>query len=405
MDFWNSLDGQLQVALTSAEPENALAGINALGIGLSRLQKEGALTYRFCMRRRDYQKLSRFCEKRGESLKIIRRLGLFWKGKALLARPVLLGGFLILFGLAVFLPSRIYFVKVEGNAGVPDRKILEAAEESGIRFGASRRQIRSERVKNALLGALPELQWVGVNTAGCVATISVRERAEASPNEAKWDASDVVAARDGFILSGTVTSGSALFQVGQTVQEGQVLISGLTDCGICVRVSRAEGEILAQTSRSLEAVTPMEQSCRSRQVGSKRKISLLLGKKRINFGKDSGILDTTCGRMYSQHYVTLPGGFRLPLALCVETYTMWETEPGSAALPQAERILGEFAGTYLKSQMVAGTILERFQSVQPGEGVFRLTGRYVCTEMIGREQQIGDTNGENRREDRKCGAG
>ena len=100
--------------------------------------------------------------------------------------------------------------------------------------------------------------------------------------------------------------------------------------------------------------------------------------------------------LYSQHDVTLPGGFRLPLALCVETYTMWETEPGSAALPQAERILGEFAGTYLKSQMVAGTILERFQSVQPGEGVFRLTGKYVCTEMIGREQQIGDTNGENR---------
>lgn len=31
-------------------------------------------------------------------------------------------------------------------------------------------------MKNALLSAIPELQWAGVNTYGCRAVISVRER-------------------------------------------------------------------------------------------------------------------------------------------------------------------------------------------------------------------------------------
>ena len=92
----------------------------------------------------------------------------------MLFRPVLLAGLGILFLLAMYLPSRVLFIRVEGNMQIPDRQILAAAEECGIRFGASRREVRSEKVKNALLSSVPQLQWAGVNTAGCVATISVR---------------------------------------------------------------------------------------------------------------------------------------------------------------------------------------------------------------------------------------
>ena len=63
--------------------------------------------------------------------------------------------------------------------------------------------------------------------------------------------------RDGFIVSATVTRGNFLCRVGQSVKAGQVLISGYTDCGICIQATRAEGEIYAQTSRDFAAVTPL----------------------------------------------------------------------------------------------------------------------------------------------------
>lgn len=397
MDLWKSLAGMVEVELTSAEPEAALGAISTRGIEIFRVEQKGELTMRFRIRRKDYNMLAALCEKRGETLKLLRKSGLYWAGRQLLRRPVLLAGMALFLALVLYLPSRVIFIRVEGNVTVPTRQILEAAGESGICFGASRRQVRSEKVKNALLSAVPQLQWAGVNTAGCVATISVRERTDAQASRQEWEVTSIVAARDGYILSGTVTRGNALFQVGQAVKAGQVLVSGYTDCGICIQATRAEGEIMAQTNRTLEAVTPSQWVLRGEETGVHRKYSLLFGKKRINLWKDSGILDTTCGRMYMEYYVTLPGGFQLPLALCVEEFTSYVT--GTAELPQsgAEEALTEYADSYLLQQMVAGEIRSRLQTVCLDGGIYRLKGSYVCVEMIGRVQreQIGDTNGKN----------
>lgn len=397
MDLWKSIAGMLEVELTSAEPETALAAVNACGIDIFHMQQVSDLTCCFRIRRRDYRILAKLCEKRGETLHIIRKDGVYWAGKSLLARPILLLGMFFLLAMALYLPSRVFFVRVEGNKTVSTRQILAAAEESGIGFGASRREVRSEKVKNALLSAVPQLQWAGVNTSGCVATISVRERTDTESTQIGNEVTSIVAARDGFILSGTVTQGNALFQVGQTVKAGQVLISGYTDCGICIQATRSEGEIVAQTNRSLDIQTLSEYVQRGGVVDVKRKYSLLVQKKRINLWKDSGISDTSCGRMYEEYYITLPGGFQLPVALCVEEYTFYSTQTAELPQPDAELALSQFADSYLTAQMVAGKIQDRSETVSLDGGVYRLEGAYICVEMIGKvqQEQIGDTNGKS----------
>ncbi len=383
--------------LTSAEPESALAAIAMEGIGLHEINQKGPLTYVFSIRRADFRTLSILCHKRGETLKILKKRGLYWKGKQLLDRPVFLVGTVLLLALVLYLPSRVLFIRVEGNVSIPDNRILEAAESSGIRFGASRRQVRSEKVKNELLSLVPQLQWAGVNTAGCVATISVRERTQPEEAAPKHAVSKIVATRDGYILSGTVTSGNPLFQVGQAVKAGEVLVSGYTDCGICIRAEASEGEIFAETQRSILALTPV-QGIERREAGREtRNYSLLIGKKRINLWKGSRNLSICCGRMYMEYYVTLPGGFQLPIALCVETVTDWETEAFEKAEDEAGNALKQFAGEYLVQQMAAGKILSREEWVSLRDGLCRLEGKYVCAEMIGRveEEQIGEHNGED----------
>ena len=44
--------------------------------------------------------------------------------------------------------------------------------------------------------------------------------------------------------------------------------------------------------------------------------------------------------------------------------------------------------------MIAGNIRERIYTATKDREVVRFSGKYVCVEMIGREQ-IGDTNGES----------
>lgn len=392
MNFWRSLSGAVEVELTSAELPEALAKINALGIGVGFPRWKNELTVTFRIRRTHYRQLKALAEKRGETLVVRRRLGLFWIGRSFLRRPVLTAGFLMLFILSVCLPSRILWVRVEGNHNIPQHQILEAAESMGVSFGTSRREIRSEQVKNGVLSRIPELQWVGVNTAGSVATISVRERTSPEDDRNGPSCSQIIADRDGYILSGTVLRGTPLFQTGQAVSRGQVLISGYVDGGFCIRAVRAEGEIMAQTNREIKAVTPAQCLLRTGKQEGKQKISLLLGKKRINFWKDSGISDVTCDRMYKEYYITLPGGFALPVGLCLDTYTFRETLVTEQDLDTVHRQLQAFSRRYLQQQMITGTVRSSRETLVQKQGVFMLQGQYVCEEMIGRERKIGETN-------------
>ena len=181
------------------------------------------------------------------------------------------------------------------------------------------------------------------------------------------------------------------------MKAGQVLISGYTDCGICIQATRAEGEIYAQTSRSFAAVTPVKWTARGEQTAVRRKYSLILGKKRINLWKDSGILQGSCDRMDRRYELTLPGGFRLPVTLCVEEYTFYDWERMTLEPEAAEAALSRFAQSALTQQMVAGRIISREESVTQSEDKYLLEGTYACVEMIGRvrREQIGDTNGKS----------
>lgn len=384
MDFWSSLSGMVEFRLTSADPAGAMGAISKAGIELFHACPQGELTICALVRRKDYKRLRRLAKKRGETVVIIRREGSYWTFRGLIRRPVLLMGIALICFLTLYLPSRILFVEVEGNCNVPAFLILEKAEECGLNFGVSRRQIRSERLKNALLQAVPELQWAGINTYGCRAVISVRERPSEEDIQEKGSVSSVVATRDGVISEITVYSGNRLCVPGQAVKAGEVLISGYTDCGICVRATHAQGEVFAHTQRSLTAVMPLQYAQKGQIQKQTKKYSLLLGKKLINFSKDSGISTAGCDKMYSVKYITLPGNLRLPLALVTETIVSYDTSSESMDEEKAQEILTSFSSEYLYHTMIAGHITQRYEIIQPNDEICILHGRYACVEMIGK---------------------
>ena len=388
MDIWRSLGGMIEAELVCADPAEALCAVNASGITIfDAVQAEDKITTRFRICRQDYKRLVSLSARKGYALRIVSHKGLFWTGKAVLKRPVLLLGTFFLLVLALYLPSRVYFFRVEGNVTIPTQLILEKCAQCGISFGASRREVRSEKMKNALLEAIPELQWAGINTSGCVATISVRERTVTEAKEESTGVSSIIAVRDGIITECTVTKGSALCKVGQAVKAGQVLVSGYTDCGIAIRATQAQAEIYGQTNRNLTVLTPSQWLERESKTVTEKKYTLVIGKNRINFYFGSGISDTTCDKMYEEYYVTLPGGFQLPVCLITETWTYYESTETEQTQNTAEDFLSSFAKRYVTQQMIAGRILLQRETVTAGEGVFCLQGDYSCLEMIGQVQK------------------
>lgn len=396
MGIWKSPEGSIHVELTCADPTGMLSILAQNGLILENIAHTGELTLRFRIGRTQFRKLRRLCSRRGGELTILHRQGSYWTGKRLLGRPILLGMGLLVVMATLYLPGRVLTIRVEGNRLVPTRRILDAAEQSDLGFWTARRGIRSEQVKNQLLERIPELQWAGVNTAGCEAVIHVRERTAQSLPAGKAGVCNVAAARDGVITQVTVLAGNGLCQPGQAVREGQLLVSGYTDCGLTVRAERAEAEVYALTRREFSAVFPAQWLKKRGETGLTKKYSLVVGKKRINFGKNSGILGGTCGKMTRVYQLTLPGGIRLPVSLWEECFQSVDTLPETVTEEEAQTRLTAFAQESVEHSMIAGEILGQEVELETLDGAYRLSGHFTCREMIARQinGEILETNGK-----------
>ncbi len=325
-------------------------------------------------------------ETNGE-IKILRYRGILQTLRKLRHRSVLLLGILLFLLLSVVMQRRILVVSVEGNRNVSRNMILDAAETAGVYVGASRRDIQSESVKNKLLQAVPQLEWVGVNTHGCVAEITVKEDSAQEQTAKESNHSGIFAARDGIIRTVNVTKGSPVCISGQAVKAGDLLISAYTNCGAVIHVTGAEGEVYAETLRNIEVIIPIIAGLKGEVTKEISNYTLRLGKKRINLLKGSGIFGTTCDKMYKEYYITLPGGFRLPIALEVERLRFYSSGSILSSGPVTNDELESIGANYVRQEMIAGYILSSNTDITAEKDLFRLSGTYRCMEMIGRVQQ------------------
>ncbi len=381
------------VRLVSADASAVFEKMNGAGIAVWDLQREDELSFQFRLSKEAYRKALSLVQTRGDDMQILHHEGLYWKLISALNRPVLNGCILAVLLLTFFLPTRVLFLQVQGNRNVPASKILEAAEICGVRFGASRKTLNSEQIKNQLIGILPELKWTGVNSRGCVTTITVRENVPENKTEEELPGS-IVACTDGIVERVTTAKGVSQCVPGDAVSAGQILISGIIDCGGTVLIGSAKGEVIGQTLRKIRAVTPSEGIARLLEKGRTYSASLILGKKRINLWKGSGICHSSCGRMYKEYWLKLPGGFILPVCLTVEEHLEYEVE--GCTLSQREALLSAFAGAYLPAGMLTGQILDADQNIRLLDDHWILEGEYLCREQLGvfQEVQIGEYYGK-----------
>ena len=375
----NILDGTLRMRILSADLESVLSKFSKSGVELIDISRLDYLTADITIQRHYFSVVKKVADQSGCSIKIFHQTGIGWMIRRLLHRPILLLGFVIFILLLQSISGRILFITVSGNDLVATSEILAQAESCGIEFGIKSAKLRSEEVKNMLLQKIPELQWVGINIKGTVATIQVKERSEAAKTDkANIQPMGIYATSDGVISNITVQRGSALVQVGQQVNSGDLLVSGYTDCGIKIRAEAPEAEIFAYTRKEITVVTPKAIAFRKEIIGQHHCTLIRIGKKVINLCNHSGIQDTTCVKMYEEDYWTLPGGFRLPVSVIRITCLYYETDVKeqddvSAWLPQ-------YARQFLMKQMIAGEILDEALSWHT---FYEMTGTYACHEMIG----------------------
>ena len=237
------------------------------------------------------------CRKVGLSLRIERKVGfpfLFYRFKKRRGLVVGLVAFVfILYSLSNF----VWFIEVKGNDIIDEEVILESARDLGVTPGVFKRNLDFSYLEKELLLASRDLTWVALHVQGTQLVIEVKEKVR-PPEGMKDDPSDLVAAQDGVIEKVLVLSGEARVEPGDTVYEGQVLISGTLTTQeedeegkeLITRevgVVRARGEVWAKTWYEFFATYNLQETVRERTGESSSAYTLRMGEREIRMGKST----------------------------------------------------------------------------------------------------------------------
>ena len=196
-----------------------------------------------------------------------------------------------------------------------------------------------------------------------------------------------LAARDGVLTEVSVTEGMRLCAVGDTVRQGQLLVSGYEDYGLFIRPVCASAEIYARTWHTGTVVTPAER-LEKRYTGREwKQVTLIVGKKRIKLWGNSSISQQDCDKMIVEKAVRT-SGYAYPLRLETAILREYVLEPAPAPQVQTEKLLQEAWRRAVQAQMLAGRIDVTQESLLMQGGLCILQAQSDCTELISRTLQL-----------------
>ena len=374
----------LELEIRGAAPLRCLNRWTAAGVAFRRVEIPEPMLIRCRVPAADYPAALREAGRSQCALRILKRRGLPVLLRRLRARPVLSFGVPLAIALSLFLQNFVWFVQVSGNQRVSKEEILQALCEEGVRFGAWGPGLDSEMLKNRMLNRVPALRWLAVNREGGVVTVLTAERQEETAPEPSFPAANLVASRDGLVREITVLNGFPAVESGDLVKAGDLLVSGVQEWTVRTQVTCAKGEVYADTLHSLDLICPAEALEKVYTGREERCVTIIFQRKRRKISGNSGIFGGSCDRMIETREWTLPGGFRLPIAVETETLREYQLIHHGLSREEASALLDSEALRLVNAEMTAGQVLSGSSQVQITENRCFCRSQLNCLELISR---------------------
>ncbi len=194
------------------------------GIDLWNLREVGG-GYEVCVLASDFRHLRGPAWETRTRVRILRRQG--WPFR--LRGPTssaLVYGLIIFIGVLYILGSFVWRIEISGLELMSAGELLEGLERAGLRVGVPKRLLDTTAVEDRLLLAMPRLSWVSVELRGTTARVTVLEKTTHDEILRDMLPADIVAGKDGRLVTLIALEGIPKAREGDWVEAGQVLIAG-----------------------------------------------------------------------------------------------------------------------------------------------------------------------------------
>ena len=276
---------------------------------------------------------------------------------------------------------------VETYPGVDDKELTEALSALSPSLFVDMRDglCSKEEYRKRIYPFMTDDRVFGYMYNGTLADFQDADRMEALRQR--------VAEATGLVTHLEAWQGKALFEEGDTVVEGDVVISGwmpiepppysgITDLG--GRAVRAEGRVEARTWRILQAAVPLEAETKEYTGRETDFYSLIFFGKRLNFYRNSRISYDEYDKITKIQWLTMPGGQTLPIALLSEQVRETELLSLPVETEGAVELLSEELNDRLALLVEDGEVVGREISWEQNGGLLTVRLLAECREEIGK---------------------
>lgn len=303
-------------------------------------------------------------------------------------RRAFIAGILLFSLILTLLSSFIWTIEIDGTEKIDKNLLRNALRSCGLDVGVLKYTLKASDIKDDMLREIPALSWLWVEVRGTRAFVHVREKTPKPEIVPAHLPANIVADRDGVIVSCTAARGTARVQEGDTVQKGTLLISGTVETkhGGTLLV-HAEGVVRAKTWRSASGTFPLSKKTETDSGEVKTRYGIRFGSFLLPLHGKNAPFETYRTESESTP-LRLWGDLYLPVTL--EKDTLYKTNVSFDKLRADEAAL--FYGQTLLEDIeipADGEIINtEYTHILNEDGTITVTCTVECIEEIGETREI-----------------
>lgn len=337
----------------------------------------------------DLRHMQQIASQLDAEIAVLRRYGAAVFLGRLRGRGAFAAGMGIFFILLIVLRMFVWSVEITGNTAVEEERIRYELAKLGCRPGVLVSGIRVHDICEEMCIRVPELSWVAVNIDGSRVEIEVKERAQKPDIVDETTPTDVIAEKDGLILSLELADGTALVAPGQVVAKGDALATGVVHTEKAgYRFVAARGRVYAKTWTKIEASAPKTAEEKRYTGEEKRKYALRIFGKEIKFYFNSSISDAEYDKIIKIRELRMGESLRLPIALVTERYLAYESTTRELDYEEMLAVCRARRGELFASLAPGAEILEEGEEVRETADGMTLITTIAAREDIAQVQRI-----------------
>ena len=337
----------------------------------------------------DFKKIKKIAKKTKCKVKIESKTGVPFLLHNYRKRKIFLGLLFALFIIIFVLTRFVWNIEITGTEKIDNNEILSILKEEGIEVGKLKSKIQTEEIINEIRLKREDIAWIGIKVKGTNVIVQIVEAKEKPEIVDESEVCNIVAKKTATISKIIVQNGTARVAVGDTVQEGDLLVEGVMEGQYTgTRHLHAEatiyGKIMYEKTKKESLIQEIEKTTGNEE----KKIEINLNNFKIILPKGVSKFENY-DTIKTNKKLKLFSNFYLPISITeikfVEKQKEYKTYTEEELIEKMKKEIGE----ELKEEYsLQGDNIEELLETNVQDGSVEVKVTYIAEEEIGTKENL-----------------